>query len=102
MVVVCVEVVDNGALSSCPAGEGHTWGKVSAECVEFNSVYVRADVTSVLPWVTHALFQGDKRRPHKRMFDRMGDALARLDADVAARRDVLLEGIYETPEEFRR
>src|ERR1019366_4058310 len=25
----CVDPVDNGALSSCPAGEGHTWGKVS-------------------------------------------------------------------------
>jgi deoxyhypusine synthase len=24
----CVDPVDNGALSSCPAGEGHTWGKV--------------------------------------------------------------------------
>jgi len=23
----CVDPVDNGALSSCPAGEGHTWGK---------------------------------------------------------------------------
>lgn len=98
----CVEVVDNGALSSCPAGEGHTWGKVSAECVEFNSVYVRADVTSVLPWVTHALFQGDRRRAHKRMYDRMGEALARLDADVAERRDKLLEGVYEMPEELQR
>ena len=29
----CVDPVDNGALSSCPAGEGHTWGKVSAESV---------------------------------------------------------------------
>src|SRR5204863_40948 len=26
----CVDPVDNGALSSCPAGEGHTWGKVGA------------------------------------------------------------------------
>src|SRR4051812_20727120 len=30
----CVDPVDNGALSSCPAGEGHTWGKVSVEAVE--------------------------------------------------------------------
>ena len=33
----CVDPVDNGALSSCPAGEGHTWGKVSAESVESGS-----------------------------------------------------------------
>lgn len=98
----CVEVVDNGALSSCPAGEGHTWGKVSAECVEFNSAYVRTDVTAILPWVTHALFHGDRRRPHRRMYDRLPEAVARLDADVAQRRELLLDGIHDVPEEFRR
>jgi hypothetical protein len=36
----CVDPVDNGALSSCPAGEGHTWGKVSVEAVETGSMYV--------------------------------------------------------------
>ncbi len=36
----CVDPVDNGALSSCPAGEGHTWGKVSVDAVETGSVYV--------------------------------------------------------------
>jgi hypothetical protein len=35
----CVDPVDNGALSSCPAGEGHTWGKVSPEGVS-RSMYV--------------------------------------------------------------
>src|SRR5262245_23565614 len=50
----CVDPVDNGALSSCPAGEGHTWGKVSAEFVS-SSIYVHADVTAVFPWLTHAL-----------------------------------------------
>ncbi|MBL8941149.1 MAG: deoxyhypusine synthase family protein, partial [Archangium sp.] len=35
----CVDPVDNGALSSCPAGEGHTWGKVSVEAVETGSMY---------------------------------------------------------------
>ena len=51
----CVDPVDNGALSSCPAGEGHTWGKVSVEAVETGSVYVHTDVTAVFPWLTHAL-----------------------------------------------
>jgi len=41
----CVDPVDNGALSSCPASEGHTWGKVSPEGVA-RSVYVHADVTA--------------------------------------------------------
>jgi deoxyhypusine synthase len=94
----CVDPVDNGALSSCPAGEGHTWGKVSAECVENASVYVHCDVTAVFPWVVHALFAEGLRRPHQ---DRMDEALARLEADVATRRDALLAGVFEVPEEIR-
>ncbi len=98
----CVDPVDNGALSSCPAGEGHTWGKVSAECVEFSSVYVHCDVTAVFPWLVHALFAEGLRRPHKRYLDRLPEAVARLDADIAARRDALLEGVYTTPDELVR
>ena len=62
----CVDPVDNGALSSCPAGEGHTWGKVSVEAVETGSMYVHADVTAVFPWLTHALLseRRAKRKPH--------------------------------------
>ena len=97
----CVDPVDNGALSSCPAGEGHTWGKVSAECVDTASVYVHTDVTAVLPFVVHALFQEGLSRPPKRLYDRMGEAFARLDADVAAQREELMAGLFDTPEEIR-
>lgn len=96
----CVDPVDNGALSSCPAGEGHTWGKVSAECVEFNSVYCHCDVTAVFPWVVHALFQGGAMREPKRMYDRLPEAIARLDADVAGRRDALESGLRVLPTEL--
>lgn len=85
-VQICVDPVDNGALSSCPAGEGHTWGKVSAECVETSSMYVHADVTAVLPWLTYALLSEDLRRPHRRVLDRLDDSIARLDRDLALRR----------------
>jgi deoxyhypusine synthase len=57
----CVDPVDNGALSSCPASEGHTWGKVSAECVATSSMYVHADVTAVFPWLVHALLADGRR-----------------------------------------
>jgi deoxyhypusine synthase len=83
-VQLCVDPVDNGALSSCPAGEGHTWGKVSAECAETSSVYVHADVTAVFPWLTHALLSEGLRRPHRRVLDRLDAAVTRLDADLAA------------------
>jgi deoxyhypusine synthase len=96
----CVDPVDNGALSSCPAGEGHTWGKVSAECVEFNSVYCHTDVTAVFPWLVHALFQGGSHRPSKRLYDRLPEALARLDTDVAARRESLAASLQVSPSEL--
>ena len=105
----CVDPVDNGALSSCPAGEGHTWGKVSAECVEYASVYVHCDVTAVFPWLTHALLNSEARdqldgsrliRPHKRLYDRIPEAMQKIDADVAGVRDRLMTGIHERPEEL--
>lgn len=96
----CVDPVDNGALSSCPAGEGHTWGKVSAECAQFSSVYVHADVTAVFPWLVNALLRGGRKRPHKRYYDRLPEALKKLDADVEAQRDALDSG-NEAPEEVR-
>lgn len=82
----CVDPVDNGALSSCPAGEGHTWGKVSVEAVETGSVYCHTDVTAVFPWLTHALFQLKvTKRKHFRLMDKMDEAIAFLDADVKKR-----------------
>ncbi len=82
----CVDPVDNGALSSCPAGEGHTWGKVSAECVEMSSVYVHTDVTAVLPFVVHGLMGSVAPRAPKRLMERMDDLIAALDADLDALR----------------
>jgi deoxyhypusine synthase len=90
----CVDPVDNGALSSCPAGEGHTWGKVSADAVETGSVYVHCDVTAVFPWLVHALMQTkvSKRKPF-RLMDQLGAAVKFLDADVARRRKSLLKTV---------
>ena len=90
----CVDPVDNGALSSCPAGEGHTWGKVSVEAVEAGSVYVHTDVTAVFPWITHALLSDPKmKRKPKRLLDRLGEANALLDRDVEKNREELLKTI---------
>jgi deoxyhypusine synthase len=88
----CVDPVDNGALSSCPAGEGHTWGKVSADAVETGSSYCHCDVTAVFPWMVHALCQlkASKRKPF-RLMDRLHDATDFLDAAVLKRRKQLME-----------
>jgi len=88
----CVDPVDNGALSSCPAGEGHTWGKVSVEAVEAGSVYVHTDVTAVFPWLTHALLSDAKmKRKPMRLLDALSDARAFLDRDVEKNRKELLK-----------
>jgi deoxyhypusine synthase len=97
----CVDPVDNGALSSCPAGEGHTWGKVSAESVASGSIYVHADVTAVFPWLTYALLSDPtmKRKP-RRLYDSRGEAVAKLQREIDKRRSTLLPTIsYPVVEE---
>ena len=90
----CVDPVDNGALSSCPAGEGHTWGKVSVEAVETGSVYCHCDVTAVFPWLTHALFTcPESKRVPRRLMDVLPKSVEFLDADVAKRRKQLLKTV---------
>src|SRR4051812_1170460 len=90
----CVDPVDNGALSSCPAGEGHTWGKVSVEAVEAGSVYVHTDVTAVFPWLTHALLSDPKmKRKPKHLLDSLETARKLLDREVAKNRKELLKTV---------
>ena len=96
----CVDPVDNGALSSCPAGEGHTWGKVSMEAVEAGSMYVHTDVTAVFPWLTHALLSDPKmKRKPRRLMDVMQEAVSFLDKDVQKRRKSLMKTIDWSPDE---
>jgi deoxyhypusine synthase len=86
----CVDPVDNGALSSCPAGEGHTWGKVSAASVETGSVYVHADVTAVFPWLTYALLCDPRvHRKPRRLYDVRARAVKALQEQVNKRRKKL-------------
>jgi deoxyhypusine synthase len=96
-VQICVDPVDNGALSSCPAGEGHTWGKVSQECAESSSVYVHCDVTAVLPWLTCALLAAGLHRQPKALFRQLDEATALLDTAIQERRDDLLAGLQPGP-----
>ena len=88
----CVDPVDNGALSSCPAGEGHTWGKVSAESVQYGSVYVHADVTAVFPWLTYALL-GDStvHKKPRRLYDSRAQAVKSLQKQIDKRRKALMK-----------
>jgi deoxyhypusine synthase len=77
-VQICDAHVQNGGLSSCTAGEAHTWGKVSAEFAK-NSQYVFAEVTSVFPFIVHALLQEGLKKKPRRLLDRREAALRSLD-----------------------
>jgi deoxyhypusine synthase len=97
----CVDPVDNGALSSCPAGEGHTWGKVSAESVATGSVYVHSDVTAVFPWLTYALLSDPMihRRP-KKLYNARAQAVENLQRAVDARQKKLAPTItFDLPKD---
>jgi deoxyhypusine synthase len=98
----CVDPVDNGALSSCPAGEGHTWGKVSAESVATGSVYVHADVTAVFPWLTYALLSdATVHKKHRRLYDAREQAVAALQVEVDKRKKKLESTIeYALPKKL--
>jgi deoxyhypusine synthase len=102
----CVDPVDNGALSSCPAGEGHTWGKVSAESVATGSVYVHADVTAVFPWLTYALLSDPRiHRKPRRLYGARKAAVAKLQHEVEKRRKKLaptLEFALPVPKKPRK
>ena len=94
----CVDPVDNGALSSCPAGEGHTWGKVSPEGVG-RSIYVHTDVTAVFPWITYALMSDPKlKKKPRRLMDHYDAAVEHLDAAVKRRHKQLAPTLeYDLP-----
>jgi deoxyhypusine synthase len=90
----CVDPVDNGALSSCPAGEGHTWGKVSAESVQYGSMYVHSDVTAVFPWLTYALLSDARvHRKPRRLYDVRAAAVQNLQREITKRKKKLLETV---------
>jgi deoxyhypusine synthase len=98
--IIRIYDLGNGALSSCPAGEGHTWGKVSAESVAAGSVYVHADVTAVFPWLTYALLSDPKMK--KKPLDLVGArgaAKERLMREIAKRRADLVPTLsYPLPQ----
>ncbi len=77
-VQICDAHIQNGGLSSCTAGEAHTWGKTSAECVK-KSQYVFADVTSTFPFLVHALLQEEIKREPRNLLDYREEALTLLD-----------------------
>jgi len=74
----CDAHVQNGGLSSCTAGEAHTWGKTSAE-YQINSQYVFTEVTAVFPFVVHGLLQEGLKKKARHLLDHRLEAFTLLD-----------------------
>lgn len=66
--------VEDGGLSSCPASEGHTWGKVSEDGI-ISSVYIEGEILSIFPLLVHEICRKDLRKKHKDLFLRKNRAL---------------------------
>lgn len=80
----CDAHVQDGSLSSCSAGEAHTWGKTSAE-YKTNSQYVFTEVTAVFPFVVHGLLQEGLSKVGRRLLDHRDEALKLLDSELSKR-----------------
>ncbi len=89
----CVDPVDNGALLVVSRGRRCTRGeKISAESVQYGSVYVHADVTAVFPWLTHALLSDATiHKKHRRLYRSATPAVKTLDKQIQKRRKELLK-----------
>ncbi len=109
--------VTDGSLSSCPPGEAVTWGKVDKDTYQQSTESMQADYSTLMPFIVKALLETRARyesraaeigldklaelEPHARgylrprdgyrLFEKRDDLTARLNADVKANRDWLLE-----------
>jgi len=109
--------ITDGSLSSCPPGEAVTWGKVDKDTYQEATESMQADYSTLMPFIVKALLENRARyesraaeigldklaeeEPHARgylrpregyrLFEKRGDLTARLNEDVKANREWLLE-----------
>jgi deoxyhypusine synthase len=76
---------DVGGLSGATPGEAVSWGKVDPDKLP-DAVVVYADSTIVLPLLTHYILARGPRRPPRRLYDRLPELLALLEAAFADKR----------------
>lgn len=111
--------VTDGSLSSCPPGEAVTWGKVDKETYQEATESMQADYSALMPFIVKALLDNRKRyeklakemgeqalharHPHARgylrpragyrLFEQREELVRRLNQDVQANREWLLDSI---------
>jgi deoxyhypusine synthase len=60
----------NGALTACPPGEGHTWGKVALDALASRVISIECDYTQIIPWLIRGLIE--QRQRFQRMLKELG------------------------------
>ena len=111
--------VTDGSLSSCPPAEAVTWGKVDKDTYQQATESMQADYSMLMPFIVKALLENRARyqkaaqelgeealfakEPHARgylrptegyrLFTQREDLVGRLDRDVEANREWLLDSI---------
>ncbi|HEV8147616.1 MAG TPA: deoxyhypusine synthase family protein, partial [Bryobacteraceae bacterium] len=109
--------ITDGSLSSCPPGEAVTWGKVDKDTYQEATESMQADYSTLMPFIVKALLENRARyesraaeigieklaeeepqargylrsRDGYRLFEKRGGLTARLNEDVKANREWLLE-----------
>jgi deoxyhypusine synthase len=108
--------VTDGSLSSCPPGEAVTWGKVDKDNYQEATESMQADYSTLMPFLVKALLENRQRyerlaaergeealpagargylRPREgyRLFEQREELVRRLNEDVKANREWLLQSI---------
>jgi deoxyhypusine synthase len=112
--------VTDGSLSSCPPAEAVTWGKVDKDTYQQATESMQADYSTLMPFIVKALLENRARyeqqakeigsealftkepqakgylRPKEgyRLFSKRAELVTRLDKDVSANRDWLMDSIH--------
>jgi deoxyhypusine synthase len=112
--------VTDGSLSSCPPAEAVTWGKVDKDTYQQATESMQADYSTLMPFIVKALLENRARYEQKakeigeealfaqepaakgylrskegyRLFSKRNELVTRLDKDVTANRDWLMDSIH--------
>jgi deoxyhypusine synthase len=87
--------IRDGGLSSCPANEGHTWGKVSEDGLS-KSIFIKGEILSTFPLLVYAICQENLSKGFKRLLYRKEAALKTLQEDATESFGLLSFDKYQT------
>jgi deoxyhypusine synthase len=76
---------DTGGLSGATPSEAVSWGKITPDQLP-DTVVCYGDTTVYLPILTAYILESGRSRPHKRLYDRLGEMTGLLQGDYLKKR----------------